>query len=227
MARLLLELGNPSHWLPIWSYRLSAGVVWGLQKAIPEQVVPVLLDRRILAAKTTSLSGPPNWRYGGLIKPMLQTLSGHFSEALISNHRLTLNETALIFLEDLGEYRLKVLPAKWLPSFELDLWSYIGPEEDLGEFIRGRVRRLYNYVPSPTPVAILPLRNDRSSASLYNSSKSIIYIGFDSSVSPATAIEALHPGGQWVSDGGDVGEVWLVSDSHSISALQVVEYAQT
>jgi hypothetical protein len=227
MGRLLLELSNPQNWIPLWSYRLEAGQVWALQKAIPEQVVPVLLERRILAAKTSSLAGSPTWKYGGLIKPLLQCPSSPFSEALIKPERLTLNDTKLIFLEDLGEYRLKIIPPKWFPSFELDLWSYIGPEEDTGEFIRGRIRRFYTYNPSPVAVQILQRRPDRSSATLYNSSTSTIYIGFDSNISKESAPETLFPGGQWVSDGGDIGEIWMIADSFSPTALQVVEYSQS
>jgi hypothetical protein len=227
MGRLLLELGNSQNWIPLWSYRLEAGQVWGLQKAIPEQVVPVLLDRRILAAKTTSLAGSPTWKYGGLIKPLLQCSNGNFSEALIKPERLSLNDTKLIFLEDLGEYRLKISPPKWFPSFELDLWSYIGLEQDTGEFVRGRVRRFYTYTPSPTPIQILAKRDDRSSATMYNSSTSTVYIGFSPDISPSNAPETLYPGGQWVSDGGDIGEIWMVADGFSNMSLQVVEYAQT
>lgn len=227
MGRLLLELANPQYWIPLWSFRLAAGQVWALQKAIPEQVVPVLLDRRILAAKTTSLAGSPTWKYGGSIKPLLQCSAGHFSEALIRPERLTLNDTKLIFLEDLGEYRLKVSPPKWFPSFELDLWSYIGPEDDTGEFIRGRIRRFYNYNPSPTPIQILQARRDRSSATMYNSSKSTIYIGFEPNISKDNAPETLYPGGQWISDGGDIGDIWMIADGFSPTALQVVEYSQT
>lgn len=226
MGRLLLELNNPQNWIPLWSFRLDEGQVWGLQKAIPEQIVPVLLDRNILAAKVTSLAGSPTWSYGGLITPLLQCSGSPFSEALVKSHRLTLKQPNLLFLDDLGEYKLKVRPPKWFPSFELDLWSYIGPEEDTGEFLRGRVRRTIPYTPNTVPTQILERRPNRTSATLFNASTSLIYIGFSSNLSPSNAPETLYPGGQWVSDGGDIGEIWMMSDTVSSTSLQIIEYAQ-
>lgn len=225
MGKLLLELNKPTNWLPLWSYRLEAGQVFGLQKIIPEQIVPILVDTSIIAAKCTSLSGSPTWRFGGNLVPLLQCSGSPFSEALVKSHRLTLKQSNLIFLDDIGEYKIKVQPPKWFPSFELDLWSYVGPIEDTSEFLRGRVRRTLSYIPNPRPVMVLSERKDRTAASLYNASTALIYIGFDSSVSVTNSVEVLYPGGQWVSDGGDTGEIWMIADTVTATSLQVIEYA--
>lgn len=225
MGRLLLELNNPNNWLPLWSYRLSAGVVYGLQKAIPSQIVPVLLESRILSAKVSSLSGSPTWKYGGTLFPLLQCAGSPFSEALLSPLKLSLSSPNLFILDDLGEYKLKVDVPRWFPSFELDLWSYIGPIEDTGEVLRGRVRRTIPYTPNTVPVKVLDKRQDRTAATLFNASNVPVYIGFSQNLSVSNAPEMVSPGGQWISDGADVGEVWMTSNLTSTIALQVVEYA--
>lgn len=128
MAVTSSQLSNSSNWVPLWSYRLNAAQILGLQVAINEQTVPVLLDSRIFAAKVTSLQGVSSWSHGGLILPLLQCSGSPFSEALIKPFRLTLKQPNLFFLKHLGTYKLKVIPPKWFPSFELDLWSYVGPD---------------------------------------------------------------------------------------------------
>lgn len=128
MAVTSSQLSNSSNWVPLWSYRLDAGQILGLQVAITVQTIPVLLDSRIFAAKVTSLQGVSSWSYGGLIIPLLQCSGSPFSEALIKPCRLTLKQPNLFFLDNLGTYKLKVIPPKWFPSFELDLWSYVGPD---------------------------------------------------------------------------------------------------
>ena len=225
MGRLLLELNNPQNWIPLWAYRLEAGQVWGLQKAIPDQTLPIKVDRRVFAAKVTSLAGSPTWRYGGLITPLLQCNGSPFGQALIKPHRLTLKQPNLIFLEDLGEYVLKISPPKWFPSFELDLWSYIGPEEDTSEYPKGRIRNLYNYNPNTSVTRVLSRNLKRTSATLFNASTTTIFIGFSQNLDSGNSIETLYPGGQWVSDGNDLGEIWMIADSVSATTLQIVEYA--
>ena len=226
MAKFLLELQNAQNWEPTWSYRLSGDVLYGLQRAIPEQTVPILLDARVIAVKATSLSGSPSWKFAGWVKPLLQASTGFASEVLIETKRLTLNETKLLFLDDLGEYKLKIQCPKWFPSFEVDIWSYIGPFTDTSENLRGRIRRFYTYTPNTTLTLILLPRNNRTSATLYNSSTATLYIGFNNSLTAENAPETLYPNGQWTSDGGDIGEIWIVGDRITNRSLQFVEYAQ-
>lgn len=224
MGRLILDNGNPNNWLPLWSYRLTSGVVWGLNVRIPDQVVPVLVDTPIVALKTTSLAGLPQWKQGGWVTPVLQTSNPVISEISEKQTRLLLGQTVLMELGRMGEYKLKVSPAKWLPSFELDILTYVGPFTDTGEFPQGRVRVVTPYTPNTVAFLAVPRNSNRVSATLFNSSTAIIYIGFGPDISPETAIEELYPQGQWVSDGADIGDIWFISDRVLTTRLSIVEY---
>lgn len=91
---------------------------------------------------------------------------------------------------------------------------------------RGRYARTIAYIPSITPIEVFSQRNDRSGATLFNSSNTSIYVGFNATLTPASAIEILLPGGQWVLDGAYIGPVWMVA-SGAGQGVTVVEYANT
>jgi hypothetical protein len=224
MARLILDIDNPANWLPVWSYRLTSSQVYGLNARIPDQIVPVLVDSPVLTLKSSSLAGMPTWKHGGWVTPYLQTGNQTIGEIATQQERLLLGSTKFMNLGRMGNYKLKVSPAKWLPSFELDILAYSGPFTDTGEFPQGRVRSVTPYTPNTSPVLAVPKNENRVSATLFNSSTAIIYIGFESDVSPSTAVETLYPGGQWISDGGDLGDIWFISDVVSATRLSIVEY---
>jgi hypothetical protein len=221
---LILDLSIPSNWLPIWSARLSEGVVMSLQKRIPDQKIPVLFDRRIIAVEATCNAGSPGWKQGGWFRPRLITGNSGMNKLKISDHRIILGERNLFILEDLGQYEGLISVPKHLPSFEVDVWQYIGIEVDTYESSKGRSRLVSSYTPSPVPVQILQRNDLRVGASMYNSSSVPISIGFSQNISFDNPVEVLYPGGQWVPDGSDIGEVWAVASSFSPSSLQVVEY---
>ena len=91
---------------------------------------------------------------------------------------------------------------------------------------KGRYARTIAYTPSLTPIQILGQRNDRSGATLFNASDQSIYIGFDGSLRPSSAVEMLLPGGQWVLDGAYIGPIWMVASGDGAN-VTVVEYANT
>jgi hypothetical protein len=92
---------------------------------------------------------------------------------------------------------------------------------------KGRYARTIAYTPSLIPVQIFVQRNDRSGATLFNASDKSIYIGFDGSLTPSSAVEMLLPGGQWVLDGAYIGPIWMVASGDGVASVTVVEYANT
>lgn len=129
-------------------------------------------------------------------------------------------------------YRLRFTPWRWNFAWDLDLFtkdrsgSDGSPSVPLTEIPKGRVRRTIFYTPNTVPTQVLEQRENRTSATLYNASTSLIYIGFSSNLTPSNAPETLYPGGQWITDGVDIGEIWMISDTESSTSLQIIEYAQ-
>jgi hypothetical protein len=221
---LLLELSNPVNWVPLWSGRLTESFVGESRRRIPDIVVPVQASEKIIVAEVTSLAGSPGWRDGGWLRARVLTGNPGMDKLRLGDTRLILGERTMVNLGDFGQYEINISVPKYMPSYEVDIWEYVGPMTDTYEALKGRNRVIIPYSPNTSPVMILPKTENRVSATLYNSSSVSISIGFNSSVSFTNPVEVLSPGGQWVSDGSDIGEVWLVADAVSSASLQVVEY---
>lgn len=135
MGKLLLQLGNSQNWEQVYNRTWSAQIVPGGKQFVPisKQTLPILADRRILVAGTTSIDAQPNWQTGGWLTPKLyvQGLTLPFIEANVNSFRLPLSDYRLMILPDLSHsYRLEFRVPKWLKSVELDIWQYIGDEKD-------------------------------------------------------------------------------------------------
>lgn len=129
-------------------------------------------------------------------------------------------------------YQIQFSPKHWVTRWEIEIyskdkaWADGTPSVPLVETAKGRVRRTILYTPNTQPSQVLQPRENRTSATLYNASTSLIYIGFSSNLSPSNAPETLYPGGQWTLDGGDIGEIWMMSNTASSDSLQIIEYSQ-
>jgi hypothetical protein len=136
MGRPILQLGNAQNWQAFFNGSYSAQIINGGRDFVPlgSVTLPVLSDRRILVAGTTSTAASPNWRTGGWLTPILQCGGAPFQQADLRSERIPLESTRILILPDLTEgYRLRFSIPRWLKQVDLEIWQYIGPEKDSTE----------------------------------------------------------------------------------------------
>lgn len=195
---------------------------------------PVILTAQLTVPKLVTtiennVPGKSHWRKAGYAQAVALTniglTAGRSQMVLFGQQELDLEVPAY-------PYQLRFEPCHYVIKYSLYLyekdtaWADGTPSVPLVETAKGRVRRTIFYTPNTVPTQVLQKRENRTSATLYNASTSLIYIGFSSNLTPSNAPEILYPGGQWVSDGGDIGEIWMMSDTDSSTSLQIIEYAQ-
>jgi hypothetical protein len=184
---------------------------------------------KLVATIENNVPGKSHWRKAGYVQAVASTniglTTGRSQMVLFGQQELDLEVPAY-------PYQLRFEPCHYVIKYSLYLyekdkaWADGTPSVPIVETAKGKVRRVIFYTPNTLPALALQQRENRTSATLYNASTSLIYIGFSSNLSPSNALETLYPGGQWVSDGGDIGEIWMMSDTVSSTSLQIIEYSQ-
>ncbi len=197
--------------------------------SFPVVLTAPLTVPKLVTTIENNVPGKSHWRKAGYVQAVASTnigaTTGRSQMVLFGQQELDLEVPAY-------PYQLRFEPCHYVIRYSLYLyekdkaWADGTPSVPLVETAKGRVRRVIFYTPNTLPTLVLQRRENRISATLYNASTSLIYIGFSSNLSPSNSPETLYPGGQWVSDGGDIGEIWMLSDTDSATSLQIIEYSQ-
>ena len=156
MNHPVLKLSNSSNWESVWQGTFSAQRSSGntIINPIPEIVVPILLDKHILAVSITSSTAKPTWYFGGFLNQRISlgiVVGGLPDSDAIEKRRIWLNRLTLITLTQLtSHYAVSFNVPKWFQDVQLHLWQYVGPEsdstEDLISEISVQLQRIENKV---------------------------------------------------------------------------------
>jgi hypothetical protein len=206
----------------------SKASVSGITNA-PVILTAALTVPKLAATIQNNVPEKSHWRKAGYVQAVAMTniglIAGRSQMVLFGQQELDLDVPSY-------PYQLRFEPCKYVKAYSLYLyekdkaWADGTPSVPLVETAKGRVRRTIPYTPNTQPSQVLQRRENRTSATLYNASSSLIYIGFASNLAPSNAPERLYPGGQWTLEGGDIGEIWMMSNANSNDSLQIIEYSQ-
>jgi hypothetical protein len=134
MGKLLVQLGSSTNWETLYLGQWTAiPTLIGNKEhfPIPSQIIPILADRRILAAGAASLSTKPTWRTGGWLNARLKLPGALSFNPEVETFKLPLFGLKLIVLPDFGHsYQLEYRIPPWFKDAEVEIYQYIGPEGD-------------------------------------------------------------------------------------------------
>jgi hypothetical protein len=134
MGKLLVQLGTSAHWETLYLGQWVAvpNIIGNKTHfPIPPKILPVLADRRILAAGVASLKTKPTWKTGGWLTARLALPGALSFNPDVEQFRLPLFGLKLMVLPDLGHsYQMEFRIPGWFEDCELELYQYIGPEQD-------------------------------------------------------------------------------------------------
>jgi hypothetical protein len=136
MSQLLVQFNNRNNWIRLYTGLFTVTPIGSGTRyvPIPESVLPVLSDERILAAKATSAAAIKTWKTGGWLTPIIDLVSTEFGEARLSQHRVPLGYAGFIILPEFAQsYRLRLSIPRWIKDVRIDVWQYIGPIDDSTE----------------------------------------------------------------------------------------------
>lgn len=144
MSDLIVQFNNKNHWIRLYTGEYTVTPINNGRRyvPIPDHVLPVLSDHRILAAKATSAEALKSWKTGGWLTPILDLASTEVKEARMPQHQIPLDYSRVIRLPEFAQsYKLRLSFPKWLKDVRIDIWQYIGPEDDSTEkLIRERTQ---------------------------------------------------------------------------------------
>ena len=139
MNHPVLQLSNSNNWESVWQGTFSAQRSPGntTMLPIPEIVVPILLDKHILAVSITSNTAKPTWYFGGFLNQRISlglVVGGLPDSDAIEKRRIWLNRLTLIILPQLSShYSLSFNVPKWFQDVQLNVWQYVGASSDSTE----------------------------------------------------------------------------------------------
>jgi hypothetical protein len=141
----VVELNNSNNWESIYSTNVNAvSVVMQngkrLINPIPEIVVPVVLDKFILAVSVvTDVPAESEWRFAGYINQKINTglvIGGGQDATSINGRSLFLDRINLIFFQKIStSYAVSVRVPKWFPSAGVNIWQYTGVDDTSEEIL--------------------------------------------------------------------------------------------
>ncbi|MBH8563779.1 hypothetical protein I8748_16535 [Nostoc sp. CENA67] len=141
----VVELNNSDNWQSIFSTNIVAVQVpmqngKYLINPIPEIVIPLLLDKFILAVSVeTDVPSESNWRFAGYVNQKISTgivLGGNQDATTVKGKPLFLNQINLIFFDKIStSYAASVKVPKWFPRAAVTVWEYTGVDDTSEEIL--------------------------------------------------------------------------------------------
>ncbi|BAZ66268.1 hypothetical protein ACE1AT_13930 [Pelatocladus sp. BLCC-F211] len=107
---------------------------------IPEIVVPVVLDKFILAVSVdTDVPTDSVWRFAGYINQKISTgivIGGGQDATTVRGRPLFLDQINLIFFQKIStSYAVSVKVPKWFTRAQVTIWEYIGVDDTSEEIL--------------------------------------------------------------------------------------------
>ena len=147
----ILELSNSQNWENIYNTTVSAVQVplaggGFLQSPIPEIIVPLLLEKQILAVLiNTNVPDGRKWYFGGFLYQRFQlglVVGGNPDASNISRRRIQLGKVQLVtFTKLTNTYSLAISVPPWFPSASIIIWEYTGIDYDSIELAVNRIEQ--------------------------------------------------------------------------------------
>jgi hypothetical protein len=126
-----------SNFVPLWSTNQTAQTVPSHAERyfpIPAFSVPYLVDTPIVAISASSSSAEETWRFAGHAKQVIRTglVVGGKADTVSSVKKFYLDQISLLqFPSYAPEFELTFSIPYWLRQITVNIYSYIGPVNDL------------------------------------------------------------------------------------------------
>lgn len=154
MSQLLLEIGDPNSWNPLWNTTVNSVSAPGgkYYYPIPDIEVPLLLTRRVLAVYADSETARPTWRSAGFLNQKVRTgliVGGQTDAVFNGSQRVWLKNITVLIIPTVKrqpEYSITFAIHPWHEDISLQLWEYTGTRIDSTDelIIEEVIRRLLN-----------------------------------------------------------------------------------
>lgn len=141
----VVELSNSDNWQNIHSTNVNAVRVpmqdgTYLINPIPEIVVPVLLDKFILAVSVdTDVPEGSTWRFAGYLNQKISTglvVGGNQDATIIKSQPLFLGQINLILFQKIStDYSVSIKVPKWFPRASIAVYEYTGVDDTSEEIL--------------------------------------------------------------------------------------------
>ncbi|MDQ3018255.1 MAG: hypothetical protein M3Q64_00055 [bacterium] len=144
----IVELSNSDNWQSIYSTNITAVQVpmqdgKYLINPIPEIVIPVLLDRFILAVSVdTDVPSGSIWRFAGYVNQKISTglvVGGNQDATTVKVQPLFLDQINLIIFHKFSaSYGVSVKVPRWFSRASVTAWEYTGIDDTSEEILLGQ-----------------------------------------------------------------------------------------
>ncbi|WP_415354760.1 hypothetical protein [Leptolyngbya sp. FACHB-1624] len=135
MSRLIINPANGTNWRLLYQNQFTTQQISARERSlIPDTVLPVQAESRILAAKTFSQYARSTWKSGGSLTPLVDSGVSDIGQLALNRYQLPCNGARLlIFPKFSTTYQLKFSCPWWFSEIALTLYEYIGSESDSTE----------------------------------------------------------------------------------------------
>lgn len=144
----VVELSDSNNWQSIYSTNVNAVQVpmqdgKYLTDPIPEIVVPVLLDKFILAVSVdTDVPSGSIWRFAGYLNQKISTglvIGGGQDATIIKGQPLFLDQINLVLFQKIStNYAVSIKVPRWFPRASITVWEYTGVDDTSEEILLGQ-----------------------------------------------------------------------------------------
>lgn len=141
----VVQLSNSDNWQSIYSTNVNAVQVpmqdgSYLTNPIPEIVVPVVLDKFILAISVdTDVPVDSVWRFAGYINQKISTglvVGGNQDATTVKGQPLFLDQINLVLFNKIStDYAVSVKVPKWFTRAAVNVWEYTGIDDTSEEIL--------------------------------------------------------------------------------------------
>ena len=131
----ILDLSSAASWEVVHEIGLIAQQVPGTTRHYPisPYIVPVALDRNILAIGASTPVAQPTWRLAFWLGALAQ-LPG-IGKAETESRFVPLGLSLHQFTRYSSDYTLRVKVPKWHSKMEFKIWKYLGAESDIASLL--------------------------------------------------------------------------------------------
>lgn len=135
MSRLIIDPANGQNWRLLYQHQFTTQQTAPRERSlIPDTVLPVQAESRVLAVKTFSQFAKSTWRSGGSLTPLLNSGVADLGQLSLSRYQLPCNGARLlIFPKFSTTYQLRFSCPWWFDEIALTIYEYIGTESNSTE----------------------------------------------------------------------------------------------
>lgn len=135
MSRLIINPANGANWRLLYQHQFTTQPISARERSlIPDTVLPVQAESRILAVKTFSQYAKSTWKKSGSLTPLVDSGVAGIGHLALSRYQLPCNGARLlIFPKFSTTYQLKFSCPWWFSEIALTVYEYIGTESDSTE----------------------------------------------------------------------------------------------